>query len=526
LNEAEQRRERQRQLTLLRESEARLERVLQSVPDVLFSMSADLSEVSYVSPAATPVVGFTPQEFIADASLWLRRVEPNDVALVKAAFARARRGESTNAQFRMTHRDDSVRWLDATFVPVRNAQGEVGRIDGVARDVTEARQLETQLRQAQKMEVVGQLAGGIAHDFNNMLVVILGWAEISLAEASPGDPLREALTEIQNAGQAASNLTRQLLAFSRHQLVEPTIVDVNEVVAGADKMLGKIIGKHIKLRSRATAAIGTVKIDRGQLEQVVMNLVVNARDAMPSGGEITIETDNVLVGAAPSQAMTGVVPGQYVRLSVLDTGTGMSDAVRAHIFEPFFTTKERDKGTGLGLSTCYGIAKQAGGNIVVASQEGVGTTMTVYLPRCEASPTVQHPALGALARGVGTILLVQDDPAVHRVTARILEAQGYRVLSASSGPGALRMIEDGTEPVDLLLTDVVLAGGMNGVALAERVRGQRPSLPILFASGYTSDVSLVHGLLERGVTLAQKPFTAESLGAKVREALRSTGLAR
>ena len=500
--------------------ETRLESVLQSVPDVLFSMSADLSDMSYVSPASTRVFGFTPQEFMADAGLWMRLVEPNDVALVQTALDRARRGESVTVQFRMKHRDGTARWLDATVVPVHNAQGEVECLDGIARDVTEARQLETQLRQAQKMELVGQLAGGVAHDFNNVLCVILGWAEMALEDLPPDHAMSESLNEIRSAGETAKRLTRQLLSFSRQQLVEPTFIRVNDLVAGMDKMFRPLIGEHIEVSTRMDPDIGTVKMDCGQLEQVLMNLVVNARDAMPSGGSLTIETANVVLDAEYPRKAVDVAPGEYVMVAVSDTGTGMSEAVKARIFEPFFTTKERDKGTGLGLATCYGIAKQAGGHIAVYSEEGIGTTMKVYLPRHgEAAQAVARRGIAAIAHGVETILLVEDEPAVRRVTVRMLEAQGYRVVSTTSGEDALRIIEDAPEPFDLLLTDVVLAGGMNGGTLAERVRALRPSLRVLFASGYTSDVTILQGLLERGVALAHKPFTAESLGQKVREVL-------
>jgi PAS domain S-box-containing protein len=500
--------------------EMRLESVLQSVPDVLFSMSADLSEMSYMSPAAMRVTGYAPQEYMADAGLWRRLVDPNDVTVVQEAIEQARRGETTTAQFRMTHLDGTVRWLDATVVPVRNADGVVERLDGIAHDVTAARQLENKLVQAQKMEMVGQLAGGVAHDFNNLLCVILGWAEMALADLPPDHAIREPLDEIRSAGESAMGLTRQLLAFSRRQLVEPAFLNVNDLVADMDKMLRRLIGEHIEFGARTDPEIGTVKADRGQIEQVLMNLVVNARDAMPAGGSLTIETSNVTLDDEYPRRAIDVVPGEYVMLAVSDTGTGMSETIQARIFEPFFTTKERDKGTGLGLATCYGIAKQAGGHIAVYSEEGLGTTMKVYLPRRgEAADAVSHHRTVAQAHGAETILLVEDEPAVRRVTSKMLEAQGYRVVSASGGEEALRIVEDARELIDLLLTDVVLAGGMNGGVLAERARTLRPALRVLFASGYTSDMTILHGLLEHGVTLAHKPFTSESLGQKVREVL-------
>jgi len=500
--------------------EARLESVMQSVPDVLFSVSADLSSAAYVSPAATRVTGFTPPEVVADVGVLLRRAEPDDRAAVRDAFDRARDGETARVEFRLKHRDGTVKMLDISIVPVRDANGRVDRIDGIARDVTEARALEHQLRQAQKMEVVGQLAGGVAHDFNNFLCVILGWAGMSLADLTPDHPMWEPLDEIRSAGEAASNLTRQLLAFSRQQLVEPTVVNVNDVVTDTEKMLRRLVGENIEWDLRTDPDVGAVKIDRAQLEQVLMNLVVNARDAMPTGGTLLIETANAVLDGEHSQMGSDVVPGVYVMLAVSDTGTGMSAATQARIFEPFFTTKTHDKGTGLGLATCFGIVKQAGGQIRLYSEEGIGTTMKVYLPRQPHGPGRAARSMSIpVNRGAEAILLVEDDPSVRRVTTRMLEGIGYRVVSTSNGEAALKLVEEAPEPFALLITDVVLAGGMSGPVLAERVRALRPGLPILFASGYTSDATVVHGLLERGVALAQKPFTAQALGQKVREVL-------
>jgi CheY-like chemotaxis protein len=370
---------------------------------------------------------------------------------------------------------------------------------------------------------VGRLAGGVAHDFNNLLSVILGWTEMAMAELPAGHAVRPSLEEVLKAGEGAASLTRQLLAFSRQQVVEPTLFNANDLVVEMDKMFRRLIGEDIQLVTRTDPALGTVKMDRGQLEQVLMNLVVNTRDAMPEGGKLTIETANVVLDAEYPRTHADVMPGDYVMLAVSDSGAGMNEEVKTHLFEPFFTTKERGKGTGLGLATCYGIVKQAGGHIVVDSEEGVGTTIKIYLPR-------RHEAAEAVARlrkktpvhGVETILLVEDEPAVRRVTARMLEAQGYRVLSTSSGEEALRVIEEAREPMQLLLTDVVLSGGMSGRVLADRVHALRPELKVLFASGYTSDVTILHGLLEQSVALVQKPFTAELLGRKVREVLDTT----
>jgi CheY-like chemotaxis protein len=343
---------------------------------------------------------------------------------------------------------------------------------------------------------------------------------MALEELPADHAIRPSLEEVLKAGEGAAGLTRQLLAFSRQQVVEPTLFCPTDLVVEMDKLFRRLIGEDIQFATRSAPDLGTVKMDRGQLEQVLMNLVVNARDAMPEGGKITIETANVTLDAEYPRQHAGVTPGEYVMLAVSDSGVGMSEEVKTRLFEPFFTTKESGKGTGLGLATCFGIAQQAGGHIGVYSEEGVGTTMKVYLPRRgEAADAVSHHRTVAQAHGAETILLVEDEPAVRRVTSKMLEAQGYRVVSASGGEEALRIVEDARELIDLLLTDVVLAGGMNGGVLAERARTLRPALRVLFASGYTSDMTILHGLLEHGVTLAHKPFTSESLGQKVREVL-------
>jgi two-component system cell cycle sensor histidine kinase/response regulator CckA len=350
--------------------------------------------------------------------------------------------------------------------------------------------------------------------------VILGWTAMALEELPVDHAVRPSLEEVLKAGEGAAGLTRQLLAFSRQQVVESTLFSPNDLVVEMDKMFRRLIGEDIHLVTRTEPELGTVKMDRGQLEQVLMNLMVNARDAMPEGGKITIETTNVTLDAEHANKHADATPGEYVMLAVTDSGEGMSEEVKSRLFEPFFTTKESGKGTGLGLATCYWIAQQAGGHISVDSEQGVGTTMKIYLPRrlqVEAAAS-RHPG-SASGHGVETILLVEDEPAVRRVSARMLETLGYRVLLASGGQEALRIIEDGREPLHLLLTDVVLSGGMSGGVLAEQVRAMRPDLRVLFVSGYTSDVTILHGLLEQGISLVQKPFTTESLGRKVREVL-------
>ena len=404
--------------------------------------------------------------------------------------------------------------------PLRVSGRDLVAFEVFVEDVTVRVELERRRLQSQKMESVGRLAGGIAHDFNNLLSVILGWTEVVMSDLPVDHPVRPSLEEVLSAGQRAAALTRQLLAFSRQQVVEPTVFDVNALVVEMDKMLRRLLREDIALATRTDPQLGTVKMDRSQLEQVLMNLVVNARDAMPFGGRLIIETANVALDADYPDVYADVVPGDYVMLAVSDSGLGMSEEVKAHVFEPFFTTKESGKGTGLGLATSYGIVKQAGGDIAVHSEEGKGTTMRIYLPRHgEAAEPAARRHRKTPMHGVETILLVEDEPAVRRVEVRLLEAQGYRVVSASSGEEALRMIEDGHENFHLLLTDVVLAGGMSGPVLADRVRAVKPDLKVLFVSGYTKDVTILQGLREHSIALVQKPFTAETLGEKVRQVL-------
>jgi signal transduction histidine kinase len=385
--------------------------------------------------------------------------------------------------------------------------------------VVELRSTQEKFAHAQRMEAVGRLAGGIAHDFNNILTVILGETDLAIATES-GEDTKQSFLEIRKAGERAAILTRQLLAFSRRQLIEPTVFSLNELIADLDKMLGRLIGEDIELVSRTDAEEPAVRADRGQIEQVVMNLVVNARDAMPRGGRLVIETANVTLDEEYVRTRADVAPGPYVMIAVSDTGSGMTDDVKAHIFEPFFTTKDRSKGTGLGLATCYGIVKQSGGHIVAYTEIDVGTTMRVYLPAAGKEAEVARSPAASPLRGNETILLVEDEVPVRMIAARILEGQGYRVLEATDGEDALSVLEHHPETIHLMMTDVVLPG-IGGRELAEQVEATGRGIKILFSSGYTDDVILQHKLVARDVTLLQKPFTASTLSQKVRQVLDS-----
>ena len=416
---------------------------------------------------------------------------------------------------------------DGTPITVLCSGKAVGRSDSpspyielFAEDVTEKRILERQLRMTTKMEAIGRLSGGIAHDFNNLLGVIIGYSEILKRKIAPESPLHECADEIEKAGQRAVALTRQLLAFSRQQILTLAVLDLNTLVAGMDKLLPRLIGEDIVVSTRLSAEIGRVKADHGQIEQVVMNLAVNARDAMPEGGELCIETANAEFDEAYVRHHPGAKPGRYVMLAVADTGTGMSAETLVHIFEPFFTTKEVGKGTGLGLATVYGVVKQSGGYLWVDSTPGKGSVFQMFLPRVEESVTkiVSNAAPLEALRGGERILLVEDADALRKLARSFLEERGFKVLAAANGEEALTVAASHIGPIDMLLTDVIMPG-MNGRALAERLLPKRPGMCVLYISGYTDSFISGHGVLEAGTHLLHKPFTERALIAKVREVL-------
>jgi PAS domain S-box-containing protein len=413
-----------------------------------------------------------------------------------------------------------TRWFQTVKVPLVEGDGTVRQVLGVATEITQRKALETQFLQAQKMEAVGRLAGGIAHDFNNLLTAILGSADLILEVVGPGHPAREDSEAVRQAALRAAELTRQLLAFSRQQVLAPQQLDLNALIGNVEKMLRRLIGEDIELRTVLAPGLGAVRADPGQLEQVILNLAVNARDAMPEGGKLTLETANVALDEAYATARAVVQPGSYVMLAVSDTGTGMSDATKARVFEPFFTTKEVGKGTGLGLSTVYGIIKQSGGYIWVYSEPGHGTTFKIYLPRVEATvaPAAPSPPPAVALGGAETVLVVEDQAEVRRLTHRVLAARGYRVLVAADGPEALRVAEQHPDPIHLLVTDVIMPG-MSGREVALLLSPQRPAMKVLYLSGYADESIVHHGVLEPGIAFLQKPFTVEALARKVREVL-------
>jgi two-component system, cell cycle sensor histidine kinase and response regulator CckA len=402
-------------------------------------------------------------------------------------------------------------------------QGRLVRVT-VIRDLSERQHLEAQLRQAQKMEAVGRLAGGVAHDFNNLLTVIAGYSDLLLSDLDPDNLLHWHAAAINNAAARATALTRQLLAFSRREVLQPRVLDLNAVVTDTGKMFRRLIGEDIALVTTLDPALGRVNADPGQLEQVILNLVVNARDAMPQGGRLTLETANMELGEADAHRQVGVIPGRYVRLAVRDTGIRMDAATQSHLFEPFFTSKEPGKGTGLGLATVYGIVTQSGGYIEVDSTPGRGTTFRIYLPRFEEGLEAVEPAAAAPTslQGLETVLLVEDEVEVRGVAQQILQSAGYTVLAASDGEEAVRLCAQHAGSIHLLLTDVVMPG-MSGPALASRLAAMRPAMKVMYMSGYPEDAIVRHDLLEPGTVFLPKPFTLETLLRKVRESL-NTGL--
>jgi len=371
------------------------------------------------------------------------------------------------------------------------------------------------------MEAVGRLAGGVAHDFNNLLMVISGYTEVLMEQIEPGHALHQKVQAIQQAADRATTLTRQLLAFSRKQLLELKVVDVNTIVSDMERLLRPLIGEDIELSTRLAPNLGRSRADAGQLEQVIMNLVVNSKDAMPDGGKIIIQTANVSLDASYRRDHTFIQPGSYVMISVTDTGVGMDKETQSRIFEPFFTTKEKGKGTGLGLSTVYGIVKQSGGYVFAQSEVGQGTTFRIYLPQVEGE--AEHcnaiKASGAATGGCETVLLVEDEESVRQLVRETLETKGYTVIEAENGEAALRMSDAHTAPIHMVITDVVMPG-MGGRELAKRLLESRPHAKVLYLSGYTEDAIVQQGVLETETAFLQKPFTLQALSRKVREVLR------
>jgi two-component system cell cycle sensor histidine kinase/response regulator CckA len=463
------------------------------------------------------ILGYPSREEVLSSTAFELYVNPSERA---GRLARIRREKTfTNMEVRLRRKDGRFVWALQNVTLMEDAQGNEF-IEGTIIDITERKRLEEQLRQSQKMEAVGQLAGGVAHDFNNLLTVIKGYSRLVLDDPRPGEKVRANVEQIDAAAERAVSLTRHVLAFSRKQVLQPKVIDFNALMMNLDKMLRRLIGEDIVVETVAAPGLGLVKADPGQIEQVIMNLVVNARDAMPKGGKLTLETANVDLDADYAGDHDGVQPGRYVMLAVSYTGVGIDPEIQSRIFEPFFTTKELGRGTGLGLSTAYGIVKQSGGHIWVYSEPGEGTTFKIYLARVDHSadviPQVAQPA--APIRGTETIFLVEDDQQVRDLTHSVLTSSGYSVLVAENGPAVAKICEQYQDPVHLLLTDVVMPG-LSGAEVAKRVSARWPNAKVLYMSGYTENSIVHHGVLDEGTFFLPKPFTPSTLTNKVREVL-------
>ena len=475
--------------------------------------------MTWISDNLLDVLGY-PTAAAFSPDWWQNNLHPDDRDRVPGEnhshlFQQGR----SNQEYRFRHMDGGYRWMRDEQRLVRNEAEQYVEVVGSWTDITERKNLEDQFRQAQKMEAFGQLAGGVAHDFNNLLSIILGYSDLLLQSLPKSDPSRQLVDEIYKAGERSAALTRQLLAFSRKQVLVTRILNLNEVVTDTDKMLRRLIGEDIRLTSTLDSQPWLVLADAGQIEQVILNLAVNARDAMPQGGRLTIETRNVKLDEDYVRTHKDARSGPHVLLSITDTGSGMPPEVIAKIFEPFFTTKEPGKGTGLGLATVYGIVKQSGGHVAVYSEVGIGTTFKIYLPRTEqaSEPKIVSRVL-IPPRGTETILLAEDEAGLRTLTKLILSQCGFQVLEAVDGEDALRVAAAHDGPIHLLITDVVMPG-KGGRAVAERLADLYPGLRVLFISGYTDDAVIRHGVLRDGVNFLQKPFIARVLASKVREVL-------
>ena len=475
--------------------------------------------VTYASPSSARVLGEAPEEIVGRSARGF--VHPDDVAEVERHILelRDRPGAVVALEARYRHKDGSWRYGECS-VANRLSDPTVHALVLNYREITERRRLEEQLRQAQKMEAVGRLAGGVAHDFNNVLTAIFGYADLLREDLPTQSPARQDVDEIRKAATRAAGLTRQLLAFSRQQVLEPVVVNLNDVVQDVEKMLQRLIGEDIALRTVLAPDLGNVLADAGQLEQVILNLAVNARDAMPTGGKLTIETVNAPLSERYADEHQPVIPGSYVMLAVSDTGVGMDPTTRARVFEPFFTTKEKAKGTGLGLSTVYGIVKQSGGYVWAYSEPGHGATFKIYLPRVDAPVETAEPPRELVGTPVGTetVLLAEDDELLRPLARGLLGKLGYTVLEAANADQARALARDHPGPIHLLLADVVMPG-QSGRELARSLTQVRPDMRVLYMSGYTDDAIVRHGILERGLNYLQKPFTPAALALRVRDVL-------
>ena len=504
--------ERKRGEEALRASEAHHRTILENIGDAVF-IADPQGRYLDVNPRACELTGYSRDELLQLTVSDTYPAQDRDAAALRIVDVAGGRAAVTERP--LLRKDGAILVVESNARRLSD-----GRLLGAVRDITERKRLEEQLRQAQKMEAVGRLAGGVAHDFNNVLTAIFGYADLLNEELPDGHQARLDLDEIRKAAQRASSLTRQLLAFSRQQVLQPMVLSLNDLVEDIQNMLVRLIGEDVQLRLGLSPSAGNVRADAGQIQQVLMNLVVNARDAMPTGGKLLVETANTELTEQYAEAHQPVAPGAYVMLAVSDTGSGMDAETKARIFEPFFTTKEKGRGTGLGLSTVYGIVKQSGGYVWVYSEPGRGTTFKIYLPRVDepAEPLAPPQREARTLTGTEIILLAEDDEMLRPLSKGLLERLGYRVLEAENAIRALALADAHAGPIHLLVADVVMPGG-SGRELARRLANSRPDTRVLYVSGYTDDAIVHHGMLEPGLNFLQKPFTPAALARKVRDVL-------
>jgi PAS domain S-box-containing protein len=509
--------ERTRAELAVRHERDRAQRYLDAAEVILLALDLD-GRITLINRKGCDLLGWTERELLGRD--WIDTCLPDRIREAsKRRIHNLLGGDLPVGEDPILTRSGEERLIEWRNTVLRDDAGRVIGALSSGTDITERRTLEKQYQQAQKMEAIGRLAGGVAHDFNNLLTVILGFCELLLADLDPDDPRRADIAEIQKAGTSAAVLTRQLLAFGRKQIIEPTVLDLNVVVADMRPMLGRLIGEDVKVVLGLLPDLAPVTADHGQVEQIVLNLAVNARDAMPRGGTLTIETANVDLDEHYAKTHLAVKPGPYVALTVTDTGTGMTPHVQARLFEPFFTTKEVGKGTGLGLATVHGIVARSGGSINVYSEVGRGTSFKVYFPRADAAEMVVEapPPVAQPRAGAQTVLVVEDADELRELARRLLRRQGYTVLLAANADEALQLFERNPS-IDVLLTDVVMPGA-SGPELTRRLVERRPGLKVIYMSGYTEEAIVQHGVLKPGIAFLHKPFTSEALGRKVREVL-------